>query len=178
MNPIKRIYVPIGNYFRELTLSDVVWNYIVPLATTGIVALILAPKAVVSREPLQNLISYIINLMAILIGFTIMCLTVLTTSSSDNISKTRNLSWREGSGITIFQWVLTQFAFLLLIEFACLCLNVFYEFILSTSLCIGYGNWFLCFNCFLVLVVMSLNASNVARLYQVFWKKEPESEKK
>ena len=149
-------------------------TWIIPAILVAGIGALLACKAVVSRETIQGFLPYVVGLMATLIGFTITCVTILTTSSSPNVDEIRTITDdrvpRTGDSISIYQWVLTQFSFLLILEFACLAFNLLYGLLLAISRFTQAGKLFLVLDSYLLLTIIIINLSNIGQFYMVFWR--------
>ena len=171
---MREILYPFKDYARSVTPREFRFVTLPPLilGILGVGLGILFPSLMPSTG-IKDLLSYIISLMAILIGFTLTCLVILTTSASENVRKLQSTRderpVRQGESLSVYQVILAQFAFGLLLEFSCLAINIIYEFALTSNHLFRIRIYFLVVDFIFVLGVLLLNMTNIASFYLVFW---------
>lgn len=121
------------DYFAVLRKPEAIYEIVLPI----FVAIIAAS----SYDCLSASLSALLKMrdllpasLAILIGFTITCITILATSSANaiNILKKEKTDGRviRGRVITLYQWLLIMFSYALLLEVTLLIFVFFIAFIL------------------------------------------------
>lgn len=166
--------VPVVDYYRVLKRKEGIYEIIVPLVISGIVSGIYGYLNCV-LPALLKLRDVLPSSLAILIGFSITCITVLITSNNDNVLniKQRHTDGRiiGGQEISIYQWFLVMFIYVLLVQIFLLLIVFFTAF----SLRVYNREWFLIMQLFievsLFLHVMFILIRSISNFYFVFFKK-------
>lgn len=164
---------PITDYFRTLNRKEAYFELALPLLI-GILAYWLSVTAV-NFEKLGSFIGYIINFLAILIGFSITAVTILSSESGHRFEMLQKAESKRNIGgktISTYQLILITFIYVILIEFFTLAYNlVCYLFLMNTILK-SYYRLIIGVNIFLMFHVIMLNIRNVTNFYFIFWKIE------
>lgn len=156
--------VPVGDYFRTLQREEALFDLMIPIvismATTWFVRS--------DNQIFRTLAQLMPTILAILIGFTITCITLLVSSNSDNIkhmkdilSDTKNIN---GKAISIYQSLLVMFSYSLIVQILVLLWTVIISLIDLPGARIQFFLTFMA-----VLHVFFLLMRNVTSLYLVFY---------
>ncbi len=163
---------PISDYFSTLKFRELAFDIILPLIlSTCAYSFFLKDSNI---NGLKDTIGYIVSLLAILIGFSITCITILSTNTSKNVEEMREtITGRKiaGKGVSLFQLIITTFVFALLIEFFALMLNLGYALLYKTSCADKYIEIYYAIDVFLFSHIFFLNIRNVTNFYFIFWSK-------
>ncbi len=162
----------IMDYFLAIKMREVVYEWFIPMALAGLCIgahLIMWPF--VTGEVLERFTSALINLFAILVGFTITTVAVFTTTNKANNPFLSELSTRDigGTKITWYQFIYVNLIYGIIAGIAVLCCTLVALLIDKQS---GVPNVRL--TAFAVLVfgtahVLLLTIRNVTNLYYAFF---------
>ena len=134
-------------YLGTLSIVEGVFEIIVPLMVAVISTIIYSYNGIVAVAA-KNFADILLTLDSILIGFSVMLVTLLLTSSGNTIDKLKEQKSkvkRNNQDITLFQKLHTQFVYSLIMEIILLIVIMMYNFINGI---VKDGNWQ---NIFLVL---------------------------
>jgi hypothetical protein len=175
----KHIYgewlVPIVDYFRTIKKKEATFEWIIPLVIAIIVSLTFyylgnSTKAVLA---LRNLLP---STLAILIGFSITCITVLISSSNNNIEKLKERKTIERfigkELISIYQWVLIIFVYVLIVQIALLIFIFFAGFVLHIFNVSFFLIIALFIKTFLISHILLILIRNTTNFYFIFFKND------
>ena len=163
---------PIKDYFKTITPNEKVFDLLIPIILSVLGYIYIFPK--ITGESIYNFSGYLINSLAILIGFTITCLTVLITSNNNNVALMKSQYTRRkiyNKHITLFQLILLSFSYALIMEILTLLYN-FIFLIIYSSLDLYCKKIIFGINIFLVLHIIALNIRNTTNLYLIHFKNE------
>ncbi len=162
--------LPIGDYFATLRLTEAALDWFAAIAITVAVNLWLPMSR--SAQPLDKLTGTGITFLAILVGFSLTAVTILTTNDTPNVQKMKQqLSERRlgGKPISLFQLLHILFTYGLIVQILALFLNIIIAALEIQKLSnraiatIWYADIFL----FAHVILVTLR--NVSNLYGVFW---------
>ena len=170
MIAIRELTYPPRDYVKTLNLGEAFVDILAPIVLILILAACFRGNTITG---LPSLNAVIINLLAIVVGFSITSITILSASSSKVVVDLQEkLSDRslEGVKISLFRFLHLGLAYGLFIEIVSLAFNL----CISFGITIGYesklGAWTCVLNAFLICHVIMLNLRNVTHLYFVFWR--------
>ncbi len=164
---------PVKDYFLSVNLREGIFDWVVPLFVSSVLYFVVIKN--LSMQIILSIAGYYINVLAILIGFSITCLTVLTTSNNENIKDLREQRIErkiDGIKISLYRLILITFSFALCIELLSLLLNILYCLIYSTKNIRNYSKAFFSFNLMLLLAVIAINIRNIVNFYFIHFRKE------
>jgi hypothetical protein len=162
--------IPLKDYINTLKLKELTFDWIIPL--------IFAIAFYCSGKEFANIsqfIGNIINLLAILIGFSITSATILLSSNNENIRLIKNnLIDRkiDNKKISLFQLIYITFISAILIEIFVLLFNLSIYFcfeIIDISLI--HKRILISIDIVFLLSIFLLNIRNITNFYFVFWPK-------
>lgn len=164
----------IADYFKTLSRRIVIYEIILPLLLSGVVFCILLFDKGTSQ--VQTYTENVLPLLGVLVGFSITIITILTTSSSKNILKIQKYKTGViigGKERTLFDTLLINFTYSVIIEIILIIIHLFYPFVLEI-LTIPQGLKYLVFALvFAILIhILLLNIRNLTDFYFILLKKE------
>jgi hypothetical protein len=157
---------PIRDYFLTLRANEGLFDWGAPfLISLGIY---LYPLNLMDFDTIKTINGYAINLLAILVGFSITSLTILTANTSKNIEDLRdNYTKRSlrGKPVSLYQLIILNFIFLLVMEFVSLLYSFGFLLLIKVgNLMDSYKEAFL-LSIYLITHVVFLNIRNVTNFY-------------
>ncbi len=162
---------PILDYLKTLELREGTYDLGIPVYVTLILYFNLAPITADQK----SIIGSAIALLAILIGFSITSITVLSTSSGEAIKLLKEKKSKRmisKKPISLFQLLHIGFTYALIIEILTLASILTFSVLLrcnvSSPLCSGL--YF--FNIFLLIHIILINLRNTTNFYFVLFKSE------
>lgn len=167
--------IPVKDYLITLKRRECLFDWLVPLLL-AIFAYIFVLRPATYTNETKEFVGQIVNVLGVLLGFSIASVTLLLTSSSQTIEQLRNniADGRKigGTPISVYQLTLITFNILLFLEMSGTLINLMYG--LVTSVDIGFRDYtwkvFYTFDCFLITQVLALNIRNTTNMYLVFLK--------
>ena len=117
----------VKDYFATLKKNEFLFEWGIPI----IVSVIFYFFSKTNLQEFSETLLIIINVLAILIGFSIATITILSTTSSKNVNDLKKiLSERKigGQRITLYQLMMITFSFMLFIEIFLLIYNLILKF--------------------------------------------------
>ncbi len=163
-------FIPIRDYFVTIKFKEFSFEWIMPFILSILLYFTIIPN--LSLEKMLNFNGYLINALAILIGFSITTITILSTSSNKNIDKLKDkLSERNINHkvISLYQLIFITFSFVLFMEFFAIIFNLTYYSLYSASYVKSYSKFLFSINIFLMLHIIFLNLRNIANFYFIHW---------
>ncbi|HMN16343.1 MAG TPA: hypothetical protein PKD03_01895 [Ignavibacteriaceae bacterium] len=174
----KEFLQPIFDYFTIIRRDEFLFEWITPIVLSFI--LILWGFKSISIEIVKEFNGYIINFLAILIGFSITCITILVGSESDSIKTLkekhcqRSIEKRE---ITLYQLILISFSYAIIIEIVTLAYVLIFILVCDPTISVD-GNitsnntyrYLTIGTVFLLFHIILLNLRNITNFYFVFWR--------
>lgn len=122
------------------------------------------------KNDLKNISSIIVNCLAILIGFSVTCLTILASASDSNIAdlkKSVTERYISDRPITLYRLLIINFIFLLLLELLNLLLNFIFIAIVGLESFSEYISVIYGFITVLTMTIFLLNVRNITNFYFV-----------
>lgn len=161
------VLVPFFDFFFTLDLREVIFVYFIPIVLT-----VLMYCGVINNSTdkgLTDILGYFINLLAILIGFSITGIAMLASGGSKNLDRlraTNSVNKKiDGKAVDLYKLLLISFIYVVLIEIFTLTLNLLYSFAYPTEFAGKYLIAFYTVDCFLFLHIIFQNIKNVTNLY-------------
>jgi hypothetical protein len=165
---------PARDYFCVLSLGELVTDWGFPALIS--VALYLNNGwnfTLIETAKLSLFFPNVINLLAILTGFSIACLTILISGSSKIMESFRDRpSGRScgGEKFTYYQLVLINFTWVISVELFLLALDVAALITALGSKPCPWNEIVICCNVFLIMHIMALNLRNVTNVFFSLWR--------
>ena len=159
------------SYYQIIKRGEAIFEIWIPVVISLLCTLvyILNEKTI---KALAELASVIPTVSSILIGFTVMLITILLTSSSNSIDELKKKSIEKklnNSPVSLYQALHIEFCFILLKEVALLILVLFYSFLSGITV----PNWisyvFLFTETELILSILLAIIRAITNLYFSFW---------
>lgn len=163
--------IPVKDYFRTIRINEAIFDWGIPFIISVIIYFTLLIKTPMSK--LLDINGYLINSLAILIGFSITTITILATSNNNNIKEIKNkYSPRtiDGKKISLYKLIFISYSFVLFMEFIAILYTLAYYLVYSSDYIALYSKVFFGLNIFIVLHIILLNIRNVVNFYLIHWK--------
>ncbi|MFE5321655.1 hypothetical protein ACFQ88_23405 [Paenibacillus sp. NPDC056579] len=164
--------VPVVDYYSILKSNERNYEIMIPLVVS-LITIISYHFWGDTLRALLKLRDILPNALAILIGFTVSCITILVTSNSDSVKIMKETNTKDryirNSLISIFQWLFTNFVYILIIQVFLLAFIFFVSFILQffkNSLVLHLA---LMIEVFLLLHILLLIIRNITNFYFIFF---------
>ena len=126
-------------------------------------------------KALKELVNIIPTVSSILIGFTVMLITILLTSNGSSIDKLKTKMTKRklnGRPISLFQSLHVEFCFILLQEVSLLIIVLFCSFLLGINIPIWVSYVFLFLETAFTLSILLAVVRSITNLYLSFWNKD------
>lgn len=162
----------VSHYCKTVKCNECIYEIIVPLIISLLVTYFYAVDGLTVKA-LLKLRELLPNALAVLIGFTIMCITLLATTESGNIEEIRNMKSERIIGthrISIFKWLLVIFSYSLIVEVFLLIYIFFVAFIMGLIYNLYLFNAILALEVVLILHVLFLIVRSITSLYLILYK--------
>lgn len=157
----------VKDYFVTLKKKELFFEWFIPL----IIGLIFYFFSNINNNELHNFIPTIVNVLAILVGFSIATITILSTTSSQNVNNLKKIISDRKIGnkqINLYQLIMITFSFILFIEIILLIFNLLIcLFSISLYYKILFG-----INIFFMLHILLLNIRNITNIYFIFYREK------
>lgn len=170
---MKYILYPFIDYFKMTTRVEKFFDFIIPIIIVGVLFWfgIRNDNRLEIIKLIKDYLSLVINLLAILIGFSITGLTLFATGTSDNIVKLKEEKTKRklnGTFITLYQLLTNTISFTLILEIFTLLSCCLYYLIYRND----YNFYF--FNTIngLVFSIIFINIRNSFNFYHIFFRSE------
>lgn len=161
------------DYISTIKIREIIYEWVLPLLLALIVYFKVddIPGIKINCEFIKSILSILINLFAILVGFTMAAIAIFATADVSKIPILQELSDREIRGNRIKNY---RFVFLNLIysAIACLIMLLVTLFITIFLYFDKYSLLFLSFLTFGTIHVLFLSIRNITSLYFIFFNKE------
>lgn len=162
--------IPIKDYFYTINKKEFIFEWLYPIILSICIYFIILPGLTI--EHILNFNSYLINALAILIGFSITTITILSTSSNKNIDSLKvKQSERklDHQKISLYQLIFITYSFVLIMEFLAILYNLSYYLVYSSTFLVKYSKVTFSINIFLILHIILLNIRNIVNFYFIHW---------
>ena len=166
-------FIPIGDYFSTIKKNEIIFEWLIPLLLS--IGFYFGLSSEMSFEKIVEFNGYVINSLAILIGFSITCLTILSTSNNHNITELKNgMSERKigNKNICLFQLIYITFSFSLFMELFTLTYDLMYYLLYSAVTEKIFAKATFTVSIFLVFNIIFLTIRNITNFYLIFYKQE------
>lgn len=164
--------IPVIDYFRTLKKKEFYYEWVTPLLVAFFVSFSYRYLGNVETA-LSKLRDILPDTLAILIGFTITCITVLVASSSKTIDllKITETNDRKISNkkVSMFQWFLILFIYVLVAQIFLLIFIFFSSYVLTIykTTFLVYVSLFI--KTFLILHILLILIRNITNFYFIFF---------
>lgn len=162
---------PILDYYVTIKKNEVAFEILIP-GVVAIVAAFLYSQANKVESALRALSDLLPTAISILIGFTIMLITLLLTSSGENIERIKRIKTDKkinNTNISLYQGLHIQFSHSLFSEIILLLLVFFYLFLLGLGWNVAVGPFFLAIETFLTMNILLSILRGITNLYFSFY---------
>jgi hypothetical protein len=164
--------VPIVDYFRTLNKKEFFYEWVTPLIVAVLVAFSYRYLGNVEAA-LSKLRDILPDTLAILIGFTITCVTVLVASSGKTIDLLKNKETKNRKigtkTISMYQWLLILFIYVLIAQISLLIFIFFSSYLLSVYKTVFLVYCILFIMTFLLLHILLILIRNTTNFYFIFF---------
>ena len=163
---------PIADYYLVIKRNEVAFEIVMP-AIIAIGASILYYKHSAVYSALDGLAEILPAAISILIGFTVMLVTLLLTSSSRNMDKLKRVLQNKmlhNQKVTLYQELLIQFSHSLFSEVILLLVIFFYLFLKGLNWIKGYECIFLACEVYFILNILLSIMRGITNLYFSFYR--------
>ena len=163
---------PVKDYYCTLMKNEVIFEIVSP----GILALICTifyAKSGKMFDALNGLGRLLPSAISILIGFTVMLISILLTSSGESVDKLKNTYGDKklySKAVNLFQCLHIQFSHSLFAEIILLLLTFFYLFWNGIGMPLVIGGIFLWLEVFLTLNILLSILRGITNIYFSFYK--------
>lgn len=166
--------VPIVDYYTVIKKKEAIYEIIIPIIIS-ITLVIFCCIHGISIKALIKLRDMLPNTLAILIGFTITCITVLISNDNKNIQLLKNKPTDEryvaNKKIYLYQWLLIMFVYVLIIQIMLLA----FVFLASIFLQLNNSNFIagllLSIETYLIIHILLIIIRSITNFYFVFFRK-------
>lgn len=163
---------PIVDYYATLKRNERNYEIILPLIVSGLSVLIYFLYGD-SFRAIMKLRDILPNALAILIGFTISCVTILVSSDNATIKflkdKLSNDRLVRNKIISMYQWMLITFVYILIVQVFLLTFIFFIAFILQIHQSQTFLSISLFIEVYTILHILLLLIRNITNFYFVFF---------
>jgi hypothetical protein len=164
--------IPVVDYYKTIKRNERNFEIITPLFISIITTTIYFFYGD-SLRALMKLRDILPNALAILIGFTISCITILVSSDNETIRilKTTDSDNRfvRNKLISMYQWMLINFVYILIIQVFLLTFIFFVAFVLQIHKSELFKNFSLVVEVYSILHILLLQIRNITNFYFVFF---------
>ena len=161
-------------YFLLLDKSEAVFEVIIPLVIAVSCTVIYTKFGLVAKA-LIHLSAIMPSIASILIGFTVMLITILLTSGSESVKKLKDRKSKRqlfGNRISLFQLLHIQFCYLLIVEVFLLLYILAYLFLSGIGVPRLIQNISLVVICFLTTSILLCIVRSISNLHFGFFNSE------
>lgn len=165
---------PIRDYYKSSELKELIFDVFVPiLLSVGIYLISLYRDAVTVTA--DKLASMLFSVTSVLIGFSIMLVTILLTSGGDGINELKNRVVKKqlyGKNITLFQKLHIQFIYSLVTEVLLLLVILFFYFMHDTLEIYSKDGYFIMIFVFGILNILFSLIREITNIYFSFYRND------
>lgn len=164
-------HYPFRDYLSTLTWKETFFDLFIPLIVAILSYVFIFNCANIDK--LGTFTGFVINFLAILIGFSITSLTILSSESGNTFETLKKYETKRRIGnksITGYQLILITFICVILVEFLTLSYNLIYYLLWLNGFLISYFRIIIAINIFLMLHIIMLNIRNITNFFLIFWK--------
>ncbi|HEY9737570.1 MAG TPA: hypothetical protein V6D06_14850 [Trichocoleus sp.] len=161
-----------------LNLKELCFDWLFPAFVACLAYFaVLRPSAYTNEA--SEFVGQVLTVLGVLFGFSTASMTLLITSSSENITRLQNFIAENriisGVPISAYQLTIITFTFLLILEIFGILSNFAYLLTSSLNSSVRASTWrlFYAFDCFLLMQIFALNIRNTTNIYFVFLASRP-----
>lgn len=166
---------PLKDYFSALGWREGFFDLGVPLILVIGTNYAIVGGSTVPEESLKDLVTMMINVVTILIGFSITALAVLASGGSENIETLKQTLHKskkiEGARATLYQLLVVQICFSLMAEILALLFGVAVLVFAKSEIVETKVNWLYLSSLYFFLHIVLLNIRSVTNFYFVMVRK-------
>jgi hypothetical protein len=162
---------PIFDYYVAIKKNEAVFEILIP-GVIAVVASFLYSRAGKIEAALRALSDLLPTAISILIGFTVMLITLLLTSSGENIDRIKEIKTDKrlhNKEITLYQGLHIQFSHSLFSEIMLLLVVFFYLFLFGLGWNADLGPIFLAVEIYLIMNILLSILRGISNLYFSFY---------
>ena len=159
------------DYIATLKKKEALSEIFLPFIIAILSYFFTLPNANIGK--LSIFVGYVINFLAILIGFSITSVTILSSESGKRFEMLKKLQTERmigGATITGHQLILITFIYVIVVEFFTLTYNLVYYLLWINGFLTSYCKFIIAVNIFLLLHIIMLNIRNITSFYFIYWK--------
>lgn len=167
------IYYPLKDYVATLNRQEAIFDYILPAVISFLINRYVFTGCDVS---VSGLAGSIVSMMAILVGFSITCIVILSTGSSANIDEVKKLDTERRINnvpIKLHQLLLSNFTYCIIVELVALFINLIASVKCGPADLCKESRYLLYINIYLISHIILLNIRNITNFYFILWKSKP-----
>ena len=164
--------IPVRDYFCILRLKEWFFEWILPFLISIAAYFFVFPKY--SKVLFLDINEQLVNVLAIIIGFTLTSLSLIAAGGSSNLdAKKSTLTEREidKRPVTVNQLLVVQFVMALILEFVAIALSISLMVLKNAPIISKCSNLINSIGLFLGCVILFMNVKNTTNCYLVFFKK-------
>ena len=162
---------PIFDYFDSVGKQEAFHDWLLPLGLSLLTYFFLLDN--LDFHSLRTIAGHLVSVLAILIGFSITCLTILIAGGGERIRELQSSKSKKtirGKNASVFQILLVNLSFLLFLEFFCLSYSFVFILFEGVKCFSTYSQEIYTLGIFLAIQVFLINIRNITNLYFVFYK--------
>lgn len=161
--------VPIVDYYKVLKKKEFNYEIVIPFIISIFIMIIYSWNGL-ALKALVKLRDILPNTLAILIGFTIACITILISTNTGKLEKI-DLEGRAigNKPVQVYQWLLIMLIYALIVEIFSLLLVFFTAFLIPIVSKKIIVNILLVINVYLTLHVLLIILRSISNIYFVFF---------
>lgn len=170
---LNEVLIPVGDYFRVSQCREFIYEWFLPFLISIGAGFLMATGSTVDQ--VQKLNSVVVNFSAILVGFSVAALSIISASSGGTIQDLKETQTKRrvlGKKISLYRLVLINFIYVLFIEFMVVLLGVAHlmgQHLMSLKC----TQWAYLPILFLFIHAVFLNFRNLTHFYFCFSKSTP-----
>ncbi|AHM59213.1 hypothetical protein D770_04730 [Flammeovirgaceae bacterium 311] len=156
----------IADYFKTLDKRKAIFEWLIPLLISIIILVFIKDDS--QQKLLESLCSNAVSLLGVLIGFSIASVTLLATSTSDNMVRIRSIQTKYKIGkkpLTLFSLLHVNFTYAIVIEVAAVVFALIVSYVAGGGVQDGSSKLLFGTIMFLILHVLFLNMRNITDFY-------------
>lgn len=165
-------FIPVIDYYQTLRKEErnyeIVLPFIIAIIVTGVYH-----SLGYTLPALLKLRDILPASLAILIGFSITCITILLSSNNGNVEDIKSKKTDRiisGKEISIYQWILMMFVYVLLVQVFLLLMVFFTAFVLRVYSNCYFITGLLLIEVYLTLHILFILTRNITNFYFVFFR--------
>lgn len=171
------LFIPVIDYFKTIRLKESIFEWVFPAISCYFIYKNLGKN--ICLQSTINFSGYIINFLAIFIGFSIASITILASGGSKNIRRMENIKTHRkvrGTEINLFQLMHITFYYLLFVEIVALIVALSYSLYFDAHKFLNSFRLPFLLQIFLILHIMLLTFRNLTNFYFALFPRSDQDE--